>query len=92
MEIKLDDRHFLMSDKYCYWIETEVIPEEGKKKPYRKRISGYTPTFEQVVESYINSKIKSSEVMKLNKLSNEIKALKEEVRGWHETYSREFKG
>lgn len=90
MDIKLDDNHYLVSDKHCCWIETLVEPEN--KKPYRKRTSGYTATFEQVVESYIKEHINSSEATKITKLAKEIKALKEEVRGWHEAINTKSNG
>ena len=90
MDIKLDEKHHLVSDNNCYWIEAMVEPEG--KKAYRKRVSGYTATFEQVVESYINAHIRSSEATKIARLAKEIKALKEEVRGWHETNNGKLKG
>ena len=92
MNIKLDDVHYLVSDPKCLWIETEVTPKDGKKKPYKRRSSGYAATFEGAVESYIKEAINSSEATKISKLAKEIKALKEEVRGWHETYNRELNG
>ena len=87
MNIKLDDQHYLVSDSKCCWIETEVKPEN--KKPYRRRSSGYRATFEEAVESYIKEAINSSEATRITKLAKDVKALKEEVRGWHERYYNE---
>ena len=83
MRIKLDDKHYLVSDTQCYWIETEVKPDG--KKAYMRRSSGYRRTFEEAVESYIDQTVRSSESAKITKLAKEIKELKEEVRNWHET-------
>lgn len=87
MKIKLDDTHTLVSDPMCYWIEETITPKEGKQKPYTRRCSGYTATFERVVESYIEKQIKSSEAEKVIALAKEVKAMKAEVRNWHETVS-----
>lgn len=85
MKIKLDDTHTLISDAHCYWIEQEIVPKD--KKPYVRRSSGYTATFAQAVESYIENKIKSSESELISQLKDEIEELKAEVLTWHETVS-----
>ena len=59
MEIKLDDRHYLMSDPYCCWIEQER--RSGKSgKLYRVKVSGYHNTIDQAFESFIKKKIGGS--------------------------------
>ena len=85
MKIKLDDKHYLISDPMCYWIEELVTPEG--KKAYTRRVSGYTATFSQAVSSYIEKKIKSLETELISDIAKEVEALKEEVRGWHEAIS-----
>lgn len=84
MKIKLDDKHYLNSDKFCYWITCECKVEEGKTAGamYERRVSGYTATLELAVDSYINNHIRSLEVEKLTKLSEEIKKLKRTVKSW----------
>ena len=88
MDIKLDDKHILKCDEYCYWIAVEVEPEDKKKKPYERRCSGYAATFEQAVESFIDRRIKAAEIDNLKKLAKEIKDLKAEVRGWEAAVKR----
>lgn len=80
MRIDLDDKHILVSDEYCNWIVCIVDSKEGKS--YEKRVSGYYPTIEGAVESYINKKINSSEAETMKQLAGEVKALKKEVRAW----------
>jgi len=87
MKIQLDDRHTLLSDKYCFWIEETIIPKDSKQKPYTRRVSGYRPTFSGVVCSYIETKIKTSETALISELAKEVEALKAEVLNWHETVS-----
>ena len=84
MKIKLGNGYCLNSDVYCFWITQEVQPSEKSKtqKPYERRVSGYTGTFEQAVDSYINKRIGSLEAMEFNALAKEIRELKEEVRSW----------
>nr|DAY68081.1 MAG TPA: protein of unknown function (DUF5405) [Caudoviricetes sp.] len=82
MKIKLDDKHYLISDPCCYWIVCEVSSTKGKQKTYEKRVSGYCGTFEQAVESFIDKMILSSEADTLKKLKQEIEDLKKTVRGW----------
>lgn len=79
MKIKLDKSHTLISDQYCYWITETVIT---KTKAYTRRASGYTATLEQCFDSYIDKKIKSSEASEIGVLAKEVKALKEQVKGW----------
>ena len=83
MKIKLDEKHFLNSDAHCFWITCEVNPKKGEKQDrYEKRVSGYCATLKQTVESYIDRKIRGSEVDKLKKLKNEIEELKAQVESW----------
>lgn len=80
MKIQLDDQHFLNSDSCCYWITSEYKNKKGTV--VERRVSGYHATFEQVVESYIDKKIRSSEAEKISDLKKEIQKLKKTVKGW----------
>lgn len=84
MKIPLDETHWLNSDAYCYWITCLVEPGEDsrKKKPYERRVSGYVPTFEMAVDSFIDKYANESTAKSLNKLKKEIQSLKAEVRAW----------
>lgn len=88
MKIKLDDKHYLNSDVYCYWITTVVNRDDEGKKPYEKRVSGYTGTFEQAVDSFIDKRINSLEIEEFHALAKEIGKLKEEVRSWKAAVER----
>ena len=80
MKIPLDNKHTLCSEEFCCYILETVTPKKGK--PYERRVSGYVPTFEMAVESYVNKKINSSEATKISQLKDEVKKLKQEVRAW----------
>lgn len=83
MRIKLDEKYYLNSDPFCYWISCEVKSEKTNKA-YDKRVSGYCQTFEQAVESFINKAIRSSEADTLQHLFEEIAEIKKTVRKWGE--------
>lgn len=80
MRVRLDDKHFLNSDQYCYWITTVVTPERGK--PYERRVSGYTTTFRQVMGSYIEKALRTSETESYASLVAEVEDLKATVEMW----------
>lgn len=80
MRVRLDEKHTLCSDEHCCWITQAVTPEG--RKPYEKRVSGYVPTFQMAVESYVNKKINSSEAKEISQLASEVLALVQEVRQW----------
>ena len=91
MRIKLDDKHWLNSDPQCYWITKEVKIKSGKDAGNitEKRVSGYTATFEQAVDSFIERKIKAAEIGNFKELVEVVNGLKKEVRSWKCAVERE---
>ena len=83
MKIKLDDKHILNSDPQCYWITTTVISEDGKE--YERRVSGYYVRINDVISSYIDKKIRSSEADDFKALIKEVNALKKQIKSWKPT-------
>ena len=85
MKIALDEKHFLNSDQYSYWITclvTYTSKKTGEEKTVERRVSGYTRNFIDAVNSFIENKIRSSEATELKQLKDEIQQLKKEVRAW----------
>ena len=80
MKIQLDDKHYLNSDQYCYWVTVRYETKKGSEG--ERRCSGYTTTFEDAVSSFIEKKVLSSEAEKYEDLVKEIEALKAEVKSW----------
>lgn len=78
MKVRLDDRHTLISDQYCCWIEQTRHSEE-KGTNYQVRVTGYCATFERVFESYLNKRLLGSDPETVRELLQVIKDLKEEV-------------
>lgn len=55
MKIALDEKHFLNSDQYCYWISclvTSTNKQTGEEKTVERRVSGYARTFSDAVTSF----------------------------------------
>lgn len=84
MRIKLDDTHWLNSDPQCYWITKVVTVKEGKKpgSTYERRCSGYVATFAEVVDSFIECKIRESKIESFTELKKTINSIKQEVKKW----------
>ena len=78
MDIKLDNTHILKSDPYCFWV-VQVVSPKGRK-PYEKRVSGYSPDLAGALTSYINTHVKSSDAKSLADLSKSVEELKREVK------------
>ena len=81
MKIKLDDKHTLNSDQYCYWISITVVSEKTGKE-YERVVSGYYSNANDVISSFIDRKIRGSEADSLKKLYKEVEDLKKQVKGW----------
>lgn len=81
MKIKLDGKYTLNSDPYCYWI-TQTIKSEKSGKEYERVVSGYHSNANDVINSFIDKKIRGSEVDNLKKLYKEVEDLKKQVKGW----------
>lgn len=84
MRIKIGDRFYLNSDRYCFWITEEYTVEKGKGagNTAEKLCAGYTPTFESCVNTFIEKQIGGAEIGDLRKLVEMIDDLKEEIRSW----------
>ena len=72
------------SDPQCYWITKVVTVKEGKNagSAYERRCSGYVATFAEVVDSFIERKIRESKIESFTELKKAISNIKKEVRGW----------
>lgn len=84
MRIKLGEKHWLNSDAFCYWVTCEYKVKDGKNAGSiaERRVSGYSATFEQAVDSFIDRHIKAAEADDFSKLVKSIKDLKKEIRSW----------
>lgn len=81
MKIKLDDKHYLNSDQWSYWITCKTKGDKAKKS-YERRVSGYCTTFVGAVESFIDDRIATSTATSVTALKKDIVKLKKEVRAW----------
>lgn len=91
MKIKLDDKHYLNSDSYCYWITCEYVVEKGKGAGTiaERRVSGYRQTFASAVDSFIEKKIGGAEIERFTDLVKTVNKIKKEVKSWKVAVERE---
>ena len=91
MKIRLGKKYWLNSDQFCYWITQDVKINEGKRAGSidERRCSGYTATFEQCVDSFIDKQIKKAQIDDFKDLVKTITDLKKEVRSWKVQIKRE---
>lgn len=84
MKIRMGEKYWLNSDQYCYWITEEYTAEKGKGAGSiaERRVSGYTPTFEAAVDSFIEKTIGGAEISDLRTLAKMVNELNDEVRSW----------
>lgn len=84
MRIELDEKHWLNSDAQCYWISGLVKIKKGKTagNVVEQRLSGYTRTFAQAVDSFIEAHLRTAEIDNFAKLAETIEDLKKTVEGW----------
>lgn len=84
MQVKIGEKYYLNCDQFCYWISREYEIQDGKNAGtiVERRVSGYTATFEQAVDSFIERHIKIAEISDFSELVKVINDLKEEVRSW----------
>lgn len=84
MRIKLDDKHYLNSDKYCYWITVEVVMTKGKRvgQVDDRLVSGYARTFNEAIDSFLEYAVRESDATTLKELSKTIRDLKAQIKKW----------
>lgn len=64
MQVKIGEKYYINCDQFCYWISRkhEVKSGKGAGEIVERRVSGYTATFEQAVDSFIERHIKIAEI------------------------------
>ena len=84
MKIRLGEKHWLNSDSQCYWISLDVKIENGHNKGsvVERRVSGWTRTFEEAVDSFIEAHIRTAEIDDYSSLVETINELKRTVESW----------
>ena len=91
MKIKLGEKHYMNSDAFCYWITCEYVIEKGNNagNTAERRVSGYTATFEEAVDSFIERHIKGAEISEFSELVKTVNDLNAEVRSWKDDILKE---
>lgn len=81
MRISIGANRYLVSDENQYWI---VHERKNNKtgEPHDVRLSGYHTKLDNLLDSYIDRHIRTSDIDSLKALDGEIKKLKRNIRKW----------
>lgn len=82
MEIRVG-AYIIKSDPQCMWIEEEFTgkTKAGAEKVSTRMATGYVRTFEQLLESFMERKIRSSEAQSVTDLLKDFAKCEGELRG-----------
>lgn len=81
MEIQVG-RYIIKSDPQCMWIEERYIGEDkhGAAKERTRRVSGYMRTFNQLLESFMEQKIRGSKANTVKELLSEFAKAEDDIK------------
>lgn len=69
MKIKVGD-YTLVSDSLCMWVTQEIEQKNGVKVD--RRVSGYFPTFQSLMEDFCKRRIRGSGAEDIKQLVKEV--------------------
>lgn len=72
MRIKLDDKHYLNSDKFCCWITLKVKSDKNAKGFYERVIGGYHANIRDCLYDYLKTGTNSSQAVTLSGVLEDI--------------------
>ena len=90
MEIKIG-KYVLRSDKYCMWIDEEYEVQEGKTKgkAVRKRVAGYTTSFDLLLRDFVRVKHRDNDAKTVKELLAILKKVAEDTEEIRKTALKE---
>ena len=73
--------YVLKSDGLSMWIEQKYIGKrkDGKKKECVKRVTGYLPTFQMLLQNFVQHKVRDSEAANVQEILNDLAAIEKEL-------------
>lgn len=88
MKIKISDKHYLNSDRFCCWISVEKKSKSGKI--YEAIIGGYHKDPAMCFENYTQQKFNESIATSIIELQEELNEIKNEIQTFIKSLSVEF--
>lgn len=81
MEIQVG-RYIIKSDPQCMWVEERYIGENkaGEAKEQTRRVSGYTKTFSQLLESFMEQRIRGTKANTVKELLSEFAKAEDDIK------------
>lgn len=73
--------YVLKSDGLSMWIEKKYIgkSKDGKEKESVKRVTGYLPTFQMLLQNFVQHKVRDSEAVNVQEILNDLAAIENEL-------------
>ena len=81
MEIEVG-RYVIKSDQNCMWIEERYIGENkaGEAKEQTRRVSGYMRNFEQLLESFMEQRIRGTKANNVKEVLSEFASIEADLK------------
>lgn len=82
MEVKIG-KYIIKSDAYCMWMEEEYAGKTkgGAEKVATRQVAGYVKTFEQLLENFMEKRIRNSDAIEVEEVLKEFAKCEGELRG-----------
>lgn len=80
MEVRIG-KYILRSDRFCMWIDEEYEVKEGKTKgrKTRRRVAGYTQSFDQLLRDFVRVKHRDNDAKNIKELLEVFKKTAEDT-------------
>lgn len=75
-------RYIIKSDPQCMWVEEKYVGENkaGEAKEQTRRVSGYTRNFTQLLESFMEQRIRGSKANNVKELLSEFSSVEADIK------------
>lgn len=85
-------KYILKSDALCMWIEEKRKgkTKDGKETETTKRVTGYAVTFEMLINSFMQRKIRASEAECVQELLEDMAVIEEDMKHIAEYIGKEL--
>lgn len=80
-------KYIVRSDNYNLWVDEEYIPKKKNGEPGKmayKKVAGYSRTFPELYESFVDAKLRSVEGKSVEEFLKAVSDLREEFMSFAE--------
>ena len=82
MDVRIG-KFIIRSDAYCMWIDEEYTGKTrgGEEKLYTRQVAGYVRNFEQLLENFLEKRMRGSDARDVEAVLKEFAKCEGELRG-----------